>query len=315
MVKFLKKITFSMVLFGMAVCASPKNAKADVGIIKMAGYTDNSITVEWQPQNNPNYKVNSYSIKDKETDRILWTGDADTVKATIQKPKGYIGEWELLSNRTYTTEYGGTLDAHVDFVYVNTTPADMTKKQFGIANLYPNKKQIMFDINAPEGQSGVQFEIYNAKKKRIVSKDSGNLAGEMMKYANDSAYRYRARCYYYNDTMRQNYYGNWSANRYFAVPSVKVKKSTAKKGINVTLKKGTGISKYTVYVSKKYDSGYKKAKTVKVAKKKTYSLSLKKYGKKKLKKGTYFVKVVPTIKDGNKTYQSETTAVEVVCVR
>ena len=133
MVKFLKKITFSMVLFGMAVCASPKNAKADVGIIKMAGYTDNSITVEWQPQNNPNYKVNSYSIKDKETDRILWTGDADTVKATIQKPKGYIGEWELLSNRTYTTEYGGTLDAHVDFVYVNTTPADMTKKQFGTA--------------------------------------------------------------------------------------------------------------------------------------------------------------------------------------
>lgn len=58
-----------------------------------------------------------------------------------------------------------------------------------------------------------------------------------MKYAKDSAYRYRARCYYYNDTMRQNYYGNWSANRYFAVPSVKVKKSTAKKGINVTLKK------------------------------------------------------------------------------
>lgn len=190
MVKFLKKITFAMVLFGMAVCASPKDAKADVGIIKMAGYTDNSITVEWQPQNNPNYKVNNYSIKDQETGQVLWTGDADTVKATIQKPKGYIGEWELLSNRTYTTGYGVTLDAHVDFIYVNTTPADMTKKQFGITDLYPNKKQIIFDINAPEGQSGVQFEVYNAKKKRIVSKDSGNLAGEMMKYAKDSAYRY-----------------------------------------------------------------------------------------------------------------------------
>ena len=210
----------------------------------MAGYTDNSITVEWQPQNNLNYKVNNYSIKDQETGQVLWTGDADTVKATVQKP---------------------------------------------------------------EGQSGVQFEVYNAKKKRIVSKDSGNLAGEMMKYAKDSAYRYRARCYYYN--------GNWRENRYFAVPSVKVKKSTAKKGINVTLKKGAGISKYTVYVSKKYNRGYKKAKTVKVAKKKTYSLSLKKYGKKKIKKGTYFVKVVPTIKDGNKTYQSETIAIEVVCVR
>ena len=313
MIKFLKKITFSMVLFGMAVCTSPKNAKANAGIIKMAGYTDTSITVEWQPQNYPNYKVNNYSIKDKETGQVLWTGDADTVKATIQKPKGYIGLWELLSNRTYTDEYGVTLDAHVDDIYVNTTPADMTKKQFGIVNLYP--KKIMFDINAPEGQSGVQFEVYNAKKKRIVSKDDGNLAAEMMKYAKDSAYRYRARCYYYNDTMGQNYYGNWSANRYFAVPSVKVKKSTAKKGINITLKKGTGISKYTVYVSKKYNKGYKKAKTVKVAKKKTYSLSIKRYGKKKIKKGTYFVKVVPTIKDGKKTYQSETTTEEVVCVR
>ena len=79
MVKCLKKITFSMVLFGMAVCASPKNAKADAGIIKMTGYTDSSITVEWQPQNNPNYKVNNYSIKDRVTDQILWTGDADTV--------------------------------------------------------------------------------------------------------------------------------------------------------------------------------------------------------------------------------------------
>ena len=47
-----------MVLFGMAVCAED-------GGIKMAGYTDNSITVEWQPQNNPNYKVNNYSIKDQ----------------------------------------------------------------------------------------------------------------------------------------------------------------------------------------------------------------------------------------------------------
>lgn len=167
MVKFLKKITFAMVLFGMAVCAAPKDAKADVGIIKMAGYTDNSITVEWQPQNNPNYKVNNYSIKDQETGQVLWTGDADTVKATIQKPKGYIGVWELLSNRTYTTGYGVTLDAHVDFIYVNTTPADMTKKQFGITDLYPNKnRSCLISMHQKDSQ---EYSLKSIMQRRNVS--------------------------------------------------------------------------------------------------------------------------------------------------
>lgn len=279
----------------------------------MKGCSDHSITVEWTQQNNPNYQVNGYSIKDHDTGNILWTGTKDQTKATIKQDKGYTGEWELLSNRTYI-QGGYTLDAHVDYAYVNTTPSDMTKKDFGIVKWMENKKKIRFDVNTPEGQSGVQLEVYNAKNKRIVVKDSGNLAGEEMKVLLNSAYKYRTRCYYVNDSMNQTYYGNWS-NRYFAMPSITAKKSTAKKGVGITLKKGTGISKYTVYISPKYNTGYKKAKTIKVSKKKTYSLYIKKYGKKRVKKGTYFVKVVPTIKDGKKTYTSEQPTIGIICVR
>lgn len=307
-----KKLLFSALLLGTAIFISPKDAKA-AGILNMKGCSDNSITVEWEQQNNPNYQVNGYSIKDHDTGQILWTGTKDQTQATIPKIKGYTGEWELLSNRTYT-QGGYTLDAHVDYAYVNTTPTDMTKKDFGIKKWMPNKKKIMLDINAPENQSGVQLEVYNAKNQKILTKDSGNLAGEEMKVSLDSAYKYRVRCYYVNDSMNQTYYGNWS-NSYFAMPSITAKKSSVKKGVGITLKKGTGISKYTVYISKKYDTGYKKTKTIKVSKKKTYSLYIKKYGKKKVKKGIYFVKVVPTIKDGKKTFTSEKPTIQTVCVR
>lgn len=76
-----------------------------------------------------------------------------------------------------------------------------------------------------------------------------------------------------------------------------------------TRKKGTGIKQYTVSVSKNSKSGFKKVKTVKVSKKKSYSFQITKNGKKKLKKGTYYVQVAPKVKFGNKTYSSDVSTV------
>ena len=73
--------------------------------------------------------------------------------------------------------------------------------------------------------------------------------------------------------------------------------------------KGTGIKQYTVSVSKNSKSGFKKVKTVKVSKKKSYSFQITKNGKKKFKKGTYYVQVTPKVKFGNKTYSSDVSTV------
>ena len=60
-----------------------------------------------------------------------------------------------------------------------------------------------------------------------------------------------------------------------------------KNGINVKWSKVSGAKNYTVYIAKK-GNGFKKYKTVKGT-----SVTVKKYGKKKLsKKTTYKVKVV-----------------------
>ena len=56
-------------------------------------------------------------------------------------------------------------------------------------------------------------------------------------------------------------------------------------------------------------SGFKKVKTVKVSKKKSYSFQITKNGKKKFKKGTYYVQVTPKVKFGNKTYSSDVSTV------
>ena len=105
---------------------------------------------------------------------------------------------------------------------------------------------------------------------------------ESMNVSKDMAYKYRARYYYTNRSNNQTYYGRWSNYRYFAMPSISGKTTNKKKGIKVVLKKGRGIKQYTVSI---------------------------KNGKKKLKKGTYYVQVAPKVKFGNKTYSSDVSTV------
>lgn len=48
--KNLKKVIFSVLLLAAVIIVSPKDAKA-AGKVWMAGFNDNSITIQWTPQN------------------------------------------------------------------------------------------------------------------------------------------------------------------------------------------------------------------------------------------------------------------------
>lgn len=222
--------------------------------------------------------------------------------------RGYSG-YIRLGYRLTSLATGKTYNWSVDSVYVNTTPADVAKNNFGITAAYANIKKVAFKVNKPEMATGVQLEVYNAKNKRVLSKTSTSMGYESMNVSKDMAYKYRARYYYTNRSNNQTYYGRWSNYRYFAMPSISGKTTNKKKGIKVVLKKGTGIKQYTVSVSKNSKSGFKKVKTVKVSKKKSYSFQITKNGKKKFKKGTYYVQVTPKVKFGNKTYSSDVSTV------
>ena len=283
--KNLKKVIFSVLLLAAVIVVSPKDAKA-AGKVWMAGFNDNSITIQWSPQQSSNgNRVDGYYLEEIGTQKMIWQGSADTTQVTVQATKGYSG-YIRLGYRLTSLISGKTYNLSVDSVYVNTTPADVAKNNFGITAAYANIKKVAFAVNKPETATGVQLEVYNAKNKRVLSKTSTSMGYESMNVSKDMAYKYRARYYYTNRSNNQTYYGRWSNYRYFAMPSISGKTTNKKKGIKVVLKKGRGIKQYTVSISKKSKSGFKK-----------------------VKKGTYYVQVAPKVKFGNKTYSSDVSTV------
>ena len=88
--------------------------------------------------------------------------------------KGYSG-YIRLGYRLTSLATGKTYNWSVDSVYVNTTPADVAKNNFGITAAYANIKKVAFKVNKPEMATGVQLEVYNAKNKRVLSMTSTSM--------------------------------------------------------------------------------------------------------------------------------------------
>ena len=92
--KNLKKVIFSVLLLAAVIVVSPKDAKA-AGKVWMAGFNDNSITIQWTPQNSNVYRVDGYYLEEIGTQKIIWQGSADTTQVTVQATKGYSGHIRL----------------------------------------------------------------------------------------------------------------------------------------------------------------------------------------------------------------------------
>ena len=100
---------------------------------------------------------------------------------------------------------------------------------------------------------------------------------------------------------RDGEYGEWS-DRSFVVKQPKTQARNYKGAIQIKWQKLKGVSGYDIYLSKKQNRGYKKVASVNA---KTTLKTIKKLGKKKLKKGTYYYYVVAKKKVGKKTYKSK----------
>lgn len=234
--KNLKKVIFSVLLLAAVIIVSPKDAKA-AGKVWMAGFNDNSITIQWTPQSLNGYRVDGYYLEKIGTQEMIWQGSADTTQVTVQATKGYSG-YIRLGYRLTSLATGKKYNWSVDSVYVNTTPADVAKNNFGITAAYANIKKVAFAVNKPETATGVQLEVYNAKNKRVLSKTSTSMGYESMNVSKDMAYKYRARYYYTNRSNNQTYYGRWSNYRYFAMPSISGKTTNKKKRDQSSSEKG-----------------------------------------------------------------------------
>ena len=99
---------------------------------------------------------------------------------------------------------------------------------------------------------------------------------------------------------RDGEYGEWS-DKSIVVKQPKLQARNYKGAIQIKWQKLKGVSGYDIYMSRKQNSGYKKVASVNA---KTTLKTIKKIGKKKLKKGTYYYYVVAKKKLGKKTFKS-----------
>jgi len=179
-----------------------------------------------------------------------------------------------------------------------TIPAKVLNTQ--ITSLYSNIDVAYYGWNGVNNCDGYQFQLLNSKGKALVNTYTTSNSIRLSPYYKGTATKARARAYITVGGVKK--FGDWSDYNYNAL-SKKVTVTSKNRKITVKWKKITGVADYTVYVSKKSDSGWKKVKRVGAKKTKVV---ITKCGKKKLKKSTrYYVKVVYRVKAGKKKITSK----------
>lgn len=189
---------------------------------------------------------------------------------------------------TAVTSYGTT-------VYdVKTVPSSV--KNINTDYGYTSLKKASVQWEKVENANGYEIALYTLKNKKIGSTRALNYNSYTFSGIKKNFYKVKVRAYIQLKTGKK--YSSWSTAYIAIQPKVEGKKSGT--GIKVSWDKIYGATNYTVYISSKRSSGYKKVTTTKSS-----SATIKKYGSSKLKKGrTYYVYVVANKKVGKYTYRS-----------
>ena len=203
----------------------------------------------------------------------------------------------VLAARTTTAKFTVTSDYYEGIYSVATTPAKPAS--VGMTNWYDNINVAYFGWNSVNNCNGYQIQIQDYKGKTLLNKFESYYSLRVSPFWKGKFTKTRVRAYI--TIGNKKFFGPWSSYSYNA-SNKKIKISSKSKKITVKWKKISGAAGYTIYISKKSGSGYKKVKTL--SKKKT-SITIKKYGKKKLKKGkTYYIRMKYLIKVGKKKVAS-----------
>lgn len=183
-----------------------------------------------------------------------------------------------------------------------STPAKIAKSDF---NLYADGGVLrIYYTGSTDNYNGLEIEVKNLSSGSTKIYATTYLSNSI-KISKRVGYRVRMRGVWKDRSGKVIARGAWSSARYDVESSFKVSlgKNTT---FNVKLYKAKGVKSYTVYVSKKKESGYKKVGTYAVSGK-TKTVNVKKCGSSKIKKyTTYYIKVVANVKAGSKTAVADT---------
>ncbi|MDY3797183.1 MAG: hypothetical protein SOZ81_10865, partial [Agathobacter sp.] len=154
-----------------------------------------------------------------------------------------------------------------------------------------------------ETADGYQYQVYTAYKnkdtkvKTFDDDQYAYISSKLQHNAFKKANLYKVRCRAYStDSNGTKQYGEWSGWTYIGAQNSSLSAKKVSGGFNVKWSKFKGANRYVVKISNNKESGYKK-----VAVTTKNSLTIKKCGKSKLKKGnTYYVTVTAQKKVGKK---------------
>lgn len=293
----------------LTIVATPAYAS---GVTQVGKPTLTSFTVTWDAYkpSSTSYSFRSYEVwvgKDSKSLKLYKTiSSASENKCTVSGlPAGAKRYVQVKLNEVYTNSYDGSTRSYnwsVGSLYdAKTLPGQVKylkqKKWWYFINKFDATWKA---IGSADGYLWVCY-TYNGKKFASGTATAGtNPTAEVNKVKNNQIYKMKVRAY--TEINGKKYWGSWSTIAYFFTQPRVTKLGTANGKLTIGWGKVAGATGYTVMVSTKPKSGYKKVKTVS---NKVSSVSIAKLGNQKIKKGgKYYVYVITNKKVGSKTYTS-----------
>lgn len=179
---------------------------------------------------------------------------------------------------------------------VKTIPGSV--KKINTDDGYPNTRKVNVKWERAENADGYEIALYSLKNKKVGSTRVIKYNTDNYTFSNIKKEYYKVKVRAYIQLKTGKKYSSWSTSYIAIQPKVEGEKSGS--GIKVSWDKINGATSYTVYISSKRSSGYKKVTTTKSTR-----ATIKKYGRSRLKKGRYYyVYVVANKKVGKYTYKS-----------
>lgn len=272
------------------VCTSLSEAKD----LKQTDATINSISMSWSPVSGASgYEVYAFVSGN-------WTkvATSNTTSATVNGI-GASNEfmYSVIAFRNVTG--GAVYGDRSSYVRMKTIPARVS--YVSMTNYWQSLKEACYGWNKVNNADGYQFQLLNNKGKSLLTKETTSDYIYVSPFKSGTFTKARVRAYIIVNNKK--YYGAWSGYSYNAAnKKITLKRSANRKKITLKWKKISGCAGYTVYISTKSGSGFKKVKTL--SSKKT-SLTITKCGKKKLSKNkTYYIRIQYLTKVGKKKVAS-----------
>ena len=289
-----KLLMAAFVMAATLILAPSVDAKA-YGITQVNPATD-SITMTWTAKEDA-VAYNVYVGEDYSTATLCGQLPATSTSATIT---GLLpgSEYYVAVKYLKLTSSGTTSEYAVGSEYdARTVPTVVTGLNQDRWWYYIKVLDVKWDN--VESADSYEYEIRNAKGKKVASGTSTYPNCELRKVSNKMVYQVRVRAT--STICGQTFTTPWTNWAYcFHQPMIKGRHNGG--SISISWGKITGATGYDVYVSAKKDSGYKKVKSL--GKNKT-SYTITKCGGKKIKSNKkYYVYVVAKKKVGKTTYDS-----------